>query len=170
LVIRDVGWLTPKAYLALWNFIAKHDLVGRVHIRRLPVDDPTPIFVQEPRLLHAELHEGIWLRLTDVAGALEARGYAAAGRLIIEVGGDDIADWNNRVVQVETDGVTIQVTPSSRTPEIRLGPATLAALYSGKRTAQTLANWGLLRGDARAIATASQLFQTRYAPHCPDHF
>jgi len=170
LVIRDVGWLTPEAYLALWNFIAKHDLVGRVHVRRLPVDDPTPVFVQEPRLLHAELHEGIWLRLTDVVGALEARGYAAAGRLIIEVGGDDIADWNNRVVQVETDGVTTQVTPSSRMPEIRLGIAALAALYSGKRTAYTLANWGLLRGDAPAIATASQLFQPRYAPHCPDHF
>jgi predicted acetyltransferase len=170
LVIRDVGWLTPEAYLALWNFIAKHDLVGRVHVRRLPVDDPTPVFVQEPRLLHAELHEGIWLRLTDVVGALEARGYASAGRLIIEVGGDDIADWNNGVVQVETVGVTTQVTPSSLTPDIRLGIAALAALYSGKHTAYTLANWGLLRGDASALATAGQLFQTRYAPHCPDHF
>jgi predicted acetyltransferase len=170
LVIRDIGWLTPEAYLALWHFIAKHDLVGRARAIRLPADDPTPAFVQEPRLLHATLHEGIWLRLTDVVGALEARGYVSPGHLIIEVEGDDIADWNNGVVQVETDGVTTRVTPSRLTPEIRLGAAALAALYSGHRTAHTLANWGLLRGDARALTTAGQLFQTRYAPHCPDHF
>ena len=45
-----------------------------------------------------------------------------------------------------------------------------ASLYTGFRSATELANWGLLDGDARALAKANAVFRTRHAPHTPDHF
>ncbi len=172
MTVRHLVWLTPETYLGLWAFITKHDLVGRVHFPHMPPDDPAAIFLQEPRLLHARATEGTWLRITQATGALAARHYAAAGHLTIEITGDDLADWNNGVVELETDGTEsqVKVTSNTATPDICLGPRGLAMLYSGTHPARQLSNWGLLRGSPQAIGTADRLFQTQYAPHCPDHF
>ncbi len=170
LIIRDLAWLTQDAYLSLWDFVTKHDLVGRVRYDTAPLDDPAPELFDEPRLLHAQTAEGIWMRIIDVVGALQTRGYTAAGRLVLEIVGDDLADWNNGVFSLETDGATGQVTRSTDVPDIRLSIKALASLSSGFRTAQTLANWGLLEGDPHGIETADRLLRTVYLPHCPDHF
>ncbi len=170
MVVRDMAWLTPEAYLGLWTFLTKHDLVGRVRFPRMPPDDPAAIFLQEPRLLHARVTEGVWLRVTHTIGALETRHYGTAGHLSIEVADDDMADWNNGVVILETDGAESQVTTSTCTSDICVDPQGLAMLYSGRFTARQLSNWGKLRGEPQAIDTADSLFQTQYAPHCPDHF
>ncbi len=170
MTVRDLVWLTPEAYLGLWTFITKHDLVGRVHFPRMPPDDPAAIFLQEPRMLHARATEGTWLRITQTTGALSSRRYAAAGHLTLQVAGDDLADWNNGVVALETDGTESHVTSSAATPDISLDPRGLAMLYSGMHTARQLSNWGMLSGSPQGINMADRLFQTQYAPHCPDHF
>ncbi|WP_338140959.1 GNAT family N-acetyltransferase [Candidatus Entotheonella palauensis] len=170
MVVRDLVWLTQEAYLELWRFITQHDLVGRVRFPRMPPDDPAAMFLQEPRLLHTRLIEGTWLRVTQTTGALTARHYTTAGHLAIEVAGDDLADWNNGVVELETDGIESQVKPSTASPDICLGPRGLAMLYSGIHTARQLLNWGLLHGTPEGVVAADRLFQTQYAPHCPDHF
>lgn len=170
MMVRDMAWLTLEAYLGLWLFITKHDLVGRVRFLRMPPDDPAAVYLEEPRLLHKRATEGVWLRITQTTGALAARRYAAAGHLTIEVAGDDLADWNNSVVKLETDGPESQVTPSATAPDIRLDSRGLAMLYSGMHTARQLSNWGMLSGTPQGIGTADRLFQTQYAPHCPDHF
>jgi predicted acetyltransferase len=144
--------------------------VGRVRYDTAPLDDPAPEFFEEPRLLYPQLIEGIWMRIIDVTGALQARGYTTAGRLVLDIVGDDLADWNNGVFSLETDGETGQVTRTTDAPHIRLSIKALASLYSGFRTAQTLANWGLLAGDRRGIEAADRLFRTMHLPHCPDHF
>ncbi len=170
LVIRDLAWMTPDAYLGLWSFVAKHDLVGRVRALHMSPDDPAPIWFQEPRLLHPQRTEGIWLRLIDVHAALQARGYTTAGHLTIKVVGDDLAEWNNGVFELATDGRSTEVKPSPSTPDIQVDIRTLAALYSGQHGARTLSHWGLLSGEPQAISRAEQLFQSEFAPHCPDHF
>jgi predicted acetyltransferase len=170
MVIRDFAWLTQDAYVSLWKFVTTHDLVGRVRYDTAPLDDPAPEFFEEPRLLYPQIIEGIWMRIIDVTGALQARGYTTAGRLVLDIVGDDLADWNNGVFSLETDGETGQVTRTTDAPHIRLSIKALASLYSGFRTAQTLANWGLLAGDRRGIEAADRLFRTMHLPHCPDHF
>ena len=81
-----------------------------------------------------------------------------------------MADGNNGIFSLETDGETAQVSPSTAPPDIRLSIKALASLYSGFRSAQTLANWGLLAGDWPSIEAADRLFRTRYVPHCADNF
>ncbi len=170
MIIRDMAWLTLEACLGLWHFITQHDLVGRVRFLHMPPDDPAAILLQEPRLLHANVTEGTWLRITQTTGAPASRCYTTAGHLTIEVADDDLADWNNGVVQLETNGAESQVKPSAATPEICVNPRGLSMLYSGIHTARQLSNWGLLNGTSEGISTADRLFQTQYAPHCPDHF
>jgi predicted acetyltransferase len=170
LVIRDLAWLTLEAYLSLWAFVARHDLVGRVRYPTAPPDDPAPELFEEPRLLHPQSVEGLWVRIVDVAGALAARGYEGAGCLVLDIHGDGMAPWNNGIFRLDTTGETTQVQPTTVTPDIRMSIKALASLWSGSRSVYTLANWGLLTGEPAGIDTADRLFRTRYVPWCPDHF
>ena len=170
LVIRDLAWLDADAYRSLWQFIACHDLVGRVVWRSAPADDPAAEFFLEPRLLNAKDHEGAWFRVVNAANALAERGYNVEGELTFGLAADPLTPWNDGTWHLEagTDGAT--VTPSNEAPDIALSSKALASLYTGFRSATALASWGLLVGDRRAIAKADALFRTRHAPHTPDHF
>jgi predicted acetyltransferase len=62
------------------------------------------------------------------------------------------------------------VTPSRGNADITLSVKALASLYTGYRSARQLSQWGMLEGDDAAVERATQMFATRYAPHCPDNF
>ena len=170
LAIRDLAWLNADAYRSLWRFIASHDLVGRVRWHEAPRDDPAPELMVEPRLLNAEDREGAWYRIVDARAALASRGYDAEGKLAIGLPEDPLTPWNNGVWQLDAspDGATARATTGE--PDIRLTAKALASLWTGFRSATELAAWGLLDGDHKAVLRADALFQTRHAPHCPDHF
>lgn len=170
LKIRDMAWLTPDAYRSLWRFVASHDLVGAVTWNAAPVDDPARELFTEPRLLDTTDTEGCWFRIVDVANALAARGYRGAGSLIISVPKDELAPWNEGTWQLDVADGTAQVTSSTKRPDIETSIKALTSLYTGFRSAQSLAAWGLVRGDAGAIAKADAIFRTPHGPHCPDHF
>jgi predicted acetyltransferase len=170
MVVRELAWLTREAYQGLWEFVTRHDLVGRVRYDAAPSDDPAPELFEEPGRLHPQLVDGTWMRITDVIGALQARGYTGAGRLVLEISGDEMGDWNNGIFNVETDGEAVEVSRSSGKPDIQLSIKAFASLYCGSRSARALANWGLVTGDSRGIAAADLLFRTIHAPHCPDQY
>lgn len=165
--VRELVATTPDAYRSLWRFIAGHDLVGRVVFNHQPMDDPAFELIQEPRMLHAEDAEGIWLRIVDVEQALAERGYSDAGKLRITVSTDRLADWNAGTFELEADPNGAVVRRVDGPGDITLTPKSLASLYSGFRSARELHSWGLLEGDA---AAADRVFATHHGPHSPDHF
>ena len=171
--IRDFAWLDMDACKSLWQFFAKHDLVGRVSWANAPVDDPAHSLMAEPRMLHTRDSDGTWWRIVDAAAALAQRGYGHAERLVLGIAGDDLAPWNNGTWQLETSGSLAdeaQVNVVSDAPDVELSVRALAGLYSGMYSARTLANWGQLSGSEQGIALADRLFSTTFAPHCPDHY
>ncbi|MYD99555.1 MAG: GNAT family N-acetyltransferase [Gammaproteobacteria bacterium] len=168
--IRDLAWLDADAYRSLWSFIASHDLVGRVRWTSAPLDDPAPELLIEPRMLHPSVQEGTWSRIVDVPTALTSRGYDVAAELGIEVEDDPLTPWNDGVWHLEASPEGAHAQPSRQTPDIRLNVKALASLWSGFRSASELARWGFVEGDRQALARADEVFRTRYAPHCPDHF
>ena len=125
---------------------------------------------QEPRLLHTEDQEGAWFRVIDVPAALENRGYCEDGEVVLEVFGDDIADWNNGKWKLEVANGEAVAQSTKESPDLKLGIKALGSLFTGMRRARELAAWGLIEGDARTISTSDNLFVTRHAPHCPDHY
>ena len=58
------------------NFI---DLVGEIRSRALPIDDPLPFLLENPRALRTtDLNDGVWVNVRDVAACFGARTYATA--------------------------------------------------------------------------------------------
>ena len=170
ITIKDLVWLTVDAYRSLWSWLARHDLVGRIVWTRAPSDDPAAELLVEPRLLHAQVRDGAWLRLVDARIALAGRGYDVNGRITFELAPDSLAPWNEGRFALECATQGARVVDVSDECDLRMTVKALASLYCGMRTPRQLAAWGLLTGNDAALERATAIFATRYAPHHPDSF
>lgn len=148
--IRDKAFLDMAACQSLWQFLARHDLVGRVtrpkpcwpnlvcFMFRIPrPHDGGWWMCLEPWLSAAMIKRRAWLRRfmgmpwhlgTVVAGCCKQPGTRA--RKESQVGATDLNS------------------------DITLSIRALSGLFSGMYSAQTLANWGMLRGLPQVISAA----------------
>ncbi len=170
IVVRDLVWLNQDAWRSLWSFLGRHDLVGRVRWNGAPLDEPAQEFFFEPRMLRAVDREGAWYRVVDAPKALAGRGYGREGEITLALADDALAPWNDGSWKVETGREGARVTRGSGSADLTLDAKALCSLWCGRHSATRLRGWGLLEGDAAAVAQADALFATHHAPHCPDHF
>jgi predicted acetyltransferase len=170
--VKDFVALDMDAYRGLWDYIRRHDLVGRVRIQNwLPVDDPAPDLLLEPRVLNRHTSDAIWMRIVDVEAAVPQRPYGDRGELTFAIAGDDMCPSNNGTYLLETDGPTTAIRRTDRAAGLTMRVNSLATLLAGHRSATHLARAGLIEAsDAATLGTADRLFRTEYAPHCPNHF
>lgn len=168
--IRDLAWLDVDAYRSLWSFLSHHDLVGRISWNNAPLDDPAMLLMREPRMLHCCDTEGSWMRISDVPGALAARGYQGEGSIVISVVGDDFAPWNNGNWQVECAHGEVEVSQVGTAADASMSIGALTGLFTGMFSARQLVNAGQIQAEEPAVQTLEQIFVTRYKPHCPDHY
>jgi len=170
IVVRDLVWLDIDACRALWAFLAKHDLVGRIVWENAPSDDPAVELFNEPRMLMARDQEGVYFRVIDVPGALSGRGYDCDGEITISVGPDREAPWNEGAWRMTVAGGEAQVEAVSSGADVTFNIKSLSSAFSGHRRVSQLANWGLVSGSDDGIRRADALLATRHGPHSPDHF
>ncbi|MGE5596610.1 MAG: enhanced intracellular survival protein Eis [Hyphomicrobiales bacterium] len=172
LEVKDYIALDIEAYRGLWEFLWRHDLVGRIVIRgALPEDDPAPDLLLEPRALQRSTYDGIWMRIVDVEKALASRPYGQRGDLRIAFEGDEMCPWNNGTYVLATDGPTADVARKDRVPDLTVNPNALASLLSGHRSATQLARAGRLTArDEQSLRLADAMFATEYRPHTPNGF
>ena len=123
----------PDAHAALWRFLLDQDLVSTVTARLMRPDDPVRWSIGDWRAATVTVLDHQYLRILDVAAAFGARGYDAAGELVVEV--DDVqgfaagtwllrvADGVGRVEPVET--------PPDGIPVLAVDVGALSALYLG---------------------------------------
>ncbi|MGE3961980.1 MAG: enhanced intracellular survival protein Eis [Dehalococcoidia bacterium] len=167
----DFVALDLEAWKTLWEFIRGHDLVKTVKFRWAPEDDLATDLLLEPRALRRQTGDAMWLRVVDVAQALEARGYEpdAEGAVVLGVR-DELCQWNDGGYRVSIEGGQARVKRVRTRPQITLPVAALGSLYSGFRSATQLARAGRVEGSAEALRTADRLFATAYRPHVMDGF
>jgi predicted acetyltransferase len=170
IVIRELVWLTVDACRALWEFVARHDLVGRVRWENAPADDPAWELLSEPRLLNARDREGAYFRIVDVPGALAGRGYDRDGGCVIAVAPDRETPWNAGTWRLTVSDGRAEVEPTTEAADVTFTIRSLASAFTGFRRVRWLANWGMVDGAEAAIDRADALFATRFAPSCPDNF
>lgn len=171
MTVTDFVAMDTDAARGLWNYLRRHDLVGRVHFRGAPEDDVIPDLLLEPRMLNRKTSDGIWMRVVDAEKALAQRPYGTRGELTFAIPSDPECPWNVGTYLLETDGPTAQVTRTTREPELTIPPATLASLISGYRPASHYLRAGRLEEHAVGAALrADALFRTEYAPYCPNGF
>lgn len=168
--VQEIVGTSPIAVRELWRFIFGMDLVARIRTRSLAADDPVFLLVTEPSRLHFRLGDGIWLRLLDVAAALEARSYAAQGSVTFELR-DEFCEWNAGCWRLDTTAGTPSVERVGSYPDIRLTAADLAATFLGGFSFAELERAGRLEELADgAVERADRQFRVDRAPWCPGMF
>jgi predicted acetyltransferase len=166
LKVEELVGIDPVATREMWRFVFGIDLVERVRAWWLPTDLPLTLMTSEPRRLQFSASESLWLRLVDVAAALNARTLRGETEVVIGVA-DDFCDWNNGRYRVSGAGAE----PTDAPADIRLGVGALAAVYLGEFTFNGLAR--ALRAEELtqgALDRADSLFWTPRAPWCPENF
>jgi predicted acetyltransferase len=167
--ISELFAVTPAAYSALWRYLLGIDLVTRLEAWNRPVDDALPWLLIDPRRARYHIWDSLWVRLVDVAAALESRCYRVDGRLVFEVT-DDFCPRNQGrfVLEGGPEGATCAATNAS--PDLSLDVQDLGALYLGGNRAETLGAAGRIGGNTEAIALAGTMFDWEPQPWCPEVF
>jgi predicted acetyltransferase len=173
--VVDLVAATTGAYLELWQFLGAIDLVERVTWAEAPVDDPLAWALADPRCIDSsDARDMLWLRVLDVAKALEARHYPADGRLVLDV--LDPLGLTAGTYALEVSGGEAAVVPLKAAggpgePDLTLDVSALSSIYLGAVCPVTLTAAGRIRENTRGAALrARQMFAVERATHCLTHF
>ncbi|MFF4367408.1 GNAT family N-acetyltransferase [Streptomyces sp. NPDC001594] len=171
-LVGEVDAVDPAAYAALWRYLFEIDLTWHVRAYRRPVDDPLLHLVNDVRRVRAWQRDALYLRVVDLPGALEARGYGGAVDVVLEVE-DAFCPWNagRWRLTAGADGSGARCVRSEDAAELALSARELGAAYLGGVTLTSLAAAGRVR-ELRpgALRGASRAFTGDVAPWLPHNF
>jgi len=170
LALNEILGLSAGAELDLWRYAFDVDLMATTTGWNVPIDSPLLLWLAEPRRLGAMISDALWIRIVDVAAALEGRRYAAEGELTLELTDAFLPDCAGTwTLTTGADGAS--VARSSRTPDLALDTTDLPAMYLGTFRATRLAR-AVRVEELRegAVARADALFATDIAPWCSKVF
>lgn len=167
--VREVAAVDPIAYREVWRYLFSIDLIQRIKAWYLPADFPLPLMLESPRHLRFSQGETLWLRLVDVAAALEERTYAEDGRICFAIT-DAYCPWNEGEWTLEVTNGRGRVQRGGE-PKLSLDVSGLAAVYLGGFTfAELQRALRLEECTPEAVAKADRMFHTDIAPWCAENF
>ncbi len=168
--IRELIAGTDAAYRALWHFATNIDLFPMVKHWNIPVDDPLQLVLIDGRTVVTEdLSDSLWIRLIDVADALERRTYTGTDSISIAVH-DRFADWNDGTYRLNVENGAAKVDKVTADADVSMDVNTLAALYLGGHDAMGLARVARIDGSPEAVLRLDALFRSAVAPYCGEIF
>lgn len=170
LIARELIATTPRAQRELWRFCFSHDLILSVRATDQPVDHPLLLMLLEPGLLRFVLAGQLWLRIVDVPGALRARTYAAADRVVLEMTDTFLPELAGRWL-LDTTGDAPRIERTKAAADLALDVTDLASLYLGAFSTAELAEAGRTSELTAGIrARVDAMFRTEQKPWCPTGF
>ncbi|HVF75127.1 MAG TPA: GNAT family N-acetyltransferase [Acidimicrobiales bacterium] len=165
-VVGDLATTTPTSRAALWQYLFGVDLTDRVQAH-IPLDEPLRWLLADARAIEVNaMVDDIWCRVLDVEAALSTRGYAADGRLVLEVvdefrpqaGGCFLLDGG-------------RCTRTDAEPDLHLPVDALGSIYLGGVLPSALAAAGRITElKPGALAVADAMFPSPTAPFSQTHF
>jgi predicted acetyltransferase len=167
--VPEITAASPAAYGALWRYLLGLDLMRTIEVG-LPVDDPLPHLLSDPRQAAMQVTDNVWVRLVDVGHALAQRCYAVPVELVLDVADrycpDNAGRW---YLAGDAAGATCERT--SAPADLSLGVAVLGAAYLGDPVLASLAAAGrVTEYRPGALTEAATAFASPVAPHCPLEF
>ncbi|MFD8589780.1 GNAT family N-acetyltransferase [Streptomyces sp. NPDC059637] len=168
--VRDVEARSPRAYAALWRFLAGIDLTSSVVAHSRPVDDPVLHLVSDVRRCHVSVRDLLHVRPVDVGAALSARAYAAPVDVVFEVE-DAFCPWNTGRWRLTGDTGGAVCAPTRDAADLALSVRELGSAYLGGVSLAALAGAGRVRElRAGALERAATAFLSPVAPWLPHGF
>jgi predicted acetyltransferase len=150
---------TPEAAAALWRFLLELDLTVELKAEQRRVDEPVRWQIADFRSAEVTTWEHQYLRVLDVAAAFAARGYLAAGSLVLSVSdplGFAAGVW---LLEISIDAQQATVTRLNAVPDgipaLALTAKELAAIYLGGVAVTTLVDAGRVSELAPGSAVAA---------------
>ncbi|MEV0225776.1 GNAT family N-acetyltransferase [Streptomyces sp. NPDC050704] len=168
--VSDMIAVSPAAERALWRYVCSVDWVTKVRTGWRAPDDLLPHLLPDPRAARITTQaDWLWVRILDVAAALEARTYAGSGTLVLEVVDRDGLSGGRYRLDASPAGVGCVRTGDDA--ELTLGVSELGALWLGDESAVRLVALGRVEETRAGAATvADALLRTSRRPWCPDVF
>jgi predicted acetyltransferase len=169
--VDELHALNDDAYVTLWRFLAEIDWVATVTAERRSPRERLPWFLANARdMRQSVLGDSMWVRLLDVPRALEARTYAAAGTMVIEVVDPELSGGRTRVLLDATaEGATCRAT--DRSPDLTIDVSALGAAYlGGPRLSDAVIATGFDEHRPGALAQAERLLRAADEPWCSTFF
>ena len=168
--VNELIGTSPLALREMWRYVFGIDLVTSIRAGRLPMDDPLFFMLAEPRRLRTFVDDGMWLRIVDVAGALEGRTYAEDGSLSFALR-DDFCPWNEGRYALEVKSGEGRVTETAGDVDLELSVRELGAGYLGGTPFTVLKGAGrVVENRPGAVRRADRLFYSEVTPRCPEEF
>ncbi|MFE6285567.1 GNAT family N-acetyltransferase [Streptomyces sp. NPDC057877] len=171
--VRWLDAVSPAAERALWRFLCSIDWVARVRSGWRAPDDLLPMLLPDPRAAQLTTQaDWLWVRVLDVARALEARSYAGPGVLVLDVVDPDGLAGGRYRLEVEGEGERVRCTAADgQDADLTLGVGELGSLWLGDESVARLMALGRVREErAGAGRVADALLRTSRRPWCPDMF
>ena len=169
--VDELHALNDAAYVSLWRFLAEMDWAATVKAeRRIPSEQLTWLLTNARALNMLDVGDGMWVRVFDVARALEARTYEREGSIVLEVVDPEAPGGRTRVrLEAGPSGATCRET--DRPADLTLDIASLGTAYLGGESlrAATAAS-GVEEHRAGALADADALLRTLDEPWCSTFF
>ena len=162
--VSEFAAVTSEAHAALWHALLSLDLVGSITSRIVPIDDPLPSLLENPRALRTtDLNDGAWLNVRDVTRCFGARTYRSADRIVVEVDG---IRW---AIDGGPDGASCKIVRSKPDLFASLG-AFSSLLYGGVLPSALVAGRRMRARNNDVLARADIFFTTSLAPHCQSQY
>ncbi|MEX2554000.1 MAG: GNAT family N-acetyltransferase [Actinomycetota bacterium] len=154
---RDLVWTTPGSAAALLTFAGRHRSNARDLIWVGPPNEPLANLLPEQDANHEGWFRPM-LRLVDVPGAFEARGYPRSLQAAVELRVDDPQlGENTGGWRVEVSEGSAKVTTAS-SPGSSVDVATLAAIWSGMLSAADARRLGRLDASDGDVEVLEEMF------------
>lgn len=170
ITVRDMAWLTPAAYRAVWEHFSSMDLAMHVSTMFSPADDPLPHLIEEPRQLNTTSSDGLLARIVDLERVVALRPFCGEGELAFEIK-DPLCPWNNGCWQLRASGGRANITRAGGPTAATIPIDTMAMLLFGQISAAEAVRMGrMTMDDPSALPLWDRVLGTYYKPFCPDFF
>ena len=156
----------PATQLALLRRLVDFDLIGAVKVGTVGVDDPLLLWVGGPRSTSdVATYDSLWVRLVDLAEALQERAWSASCDVVVEVE-DTAAPWNDGSWRIRADDAgeaTVERTTAES--DVRLRVEALGGAYLGGGNLVALQRAGLVAERRQgAVAELWRAMRTEVSP------
>jgi predicted acetyltransferase len=168
--VREVVAADPAAYAALWRFLLTIDLTRSATYSFGSLDEPLIHLVDEPRRLGARVLDSLWVRIIDVARALEARSYATDVDVVLDVT-DAQLPANTGRWRLTARSASVTCRPTDDPADLSCTALELGAAYLGGPSLSALGGAGRV-GELTpgALASASAAFGWHRMPSAIEVF
>ncbi len=155
-IVDDLVAHDNDAWRGLMEHLLSQDILHKVILPSRPVDDPLPLFIDNPRAVQvSELRDESWIRPLDLGKFLNGRTYGRGSRVVFQVT-DPIVPDNSGVWSLSGDGAV----RCKQSPTFQLSLQTITELSFGAQSAAVLAAAGRIDAENRDIDALDEAFAT----------